>query len=69
MATGGWISAYAFQDGALSADTLGRAAMAANFLQTTHVADAQITYAKLASAAMLHVGVYNLDFYDMAVYG
>ena len=58
----GWISKWAFQAGALSADSVGREAMADGF----------ITAAKIGSnalASISHVGVYGLDFYDMAVYG
>ena len=58
----GWISPNAFQSGALSADSVGREAMA----------DGYVTQAKLGSNAvafLAKVGVYNLDFYDMAVYG
>ena len=69
MATGGWIGEYAFQDGALSANTLGRAAMAADFVQTSHIADSQITFAKLASAQMLYTGAYEYAEYGRAVYG
>ncbi len=69
MADGGWIGKQAFQNGALAADSVGRSAMASNYVQTAHIADGQITYAKLANAVMVHVGVYDLSFYGMAVYG
>ena len=57
----GWLSRYAFQRDALSADSIGREAMA----------DGYVTAAKLAASAinsLSHVGVYDLDFYDMALY-
>ena len=57
----GWISPNAFQSGALSADSIGREAMA----------DGYVTAAKLASDVTIRakVGIYDLDFYNMAVYG
>ena len=69
MATAGWISANAFQDGALSADDKGRAAMADGYITTAKIADGAITPAKLSTAVAGHIGVYDLDFYDLAVYG
>ena len=58
----GWIGPNAFKAGALSADSMGREA----------IADGFITAAKIGSnvlSSISHIGVYDLDFYGMAVYG
>ena len=62
MATGGWISKNAFQDGAFAADSIGRAAMEDGFITAAKIASNVLT-------AISHIGVYDLDFYGMAVYG
>lgn len=84
MADGGWISKNAFQDGALSADAEGRAAMADGFLSADatgraklgdglinndKIADGTIQLAKMANSKLLYTGVYGYSEYGRAVYG
>jgi hypothetical protein len=79
MAEKGWVSKWAFQDDALSADDLGRAAMADGFIQnakldtgavgaTDKVADGIITAAKFTSQAN-NCAWYGYNTYGDAVYG
>lgn len=66
MADKGWVGKYAFDNDALSADTLGRSAMADGFIvdakindmSGTKVTDGTITASKFASKALL-AGIYN----------
>ena len=84
MVDGGWIGKYAFQDDALAADDIGRAAIADEFFAATagmrakfedgfitnsQIADSTIELAKLASSKLLRTGVYGLTSYGSAVYG
>ncbi len=84
MPTNGWISKNAFQDNALAADDLGRAAMedgyfaataamrakfANGFVDTAQINDGAVTLAKLTSAKILYTGVYGYGEYGRAVYG
>ena len=78
MATNGWVSNQALRDdcvdtseiadGALSADTAGRAKMATYFLQNSHIPDGTITLAKLSSSKVLYSGIYGLSEYGRSVY-
>jgi len=79
MATNGWISVYALQDGALSADTLGRAVMADEFVNnakladdavgaTAKIADGIITAAKFTNQANMcgYYGYANWGYFVWA---
>jgi len=69
MADKGWISKYAFQNNALTADDIGRLAMQDGYLINDKIADSQITPAKMASAALtFYTGVYAYAEYGRAVY-
>ncbi len=68
MAEKGWLHKFAFQDGALSADTEGRVAMADSFLTNDKIADSQITAVKLASGKILSTGVYGTSTYGASYY-
>lgn len=79
MAEGGWIGKYAFQDGALAADDIGRAAMADSFVnaakiasdavETAKIKNAAVTLDKLSSPSLLWTGVYGYSEYGRCVYG
>ncbi len=64
----GWIHKFAFQNSALSADTVGREAMEDQYLQNAKIADATITPTKVASGFFI-TGIYGVGLYDTAVYG
>ena len=68
MAEQGWIHPFAFQNDALSADTVGRQAMADGFVQNAKIEDATITAGKLASHVFL-TGYYGLGTYGTSIYG
>lgn len=78
MATNGWIKTTALadeavdtdalEDGVLSADTAGRAKMAANYLQLTHIPDNLITLDKLNTTKLLYSGAYGYSEYGRCVY-
>ena len=68
MAEKGWITVYALEDNALSANTLGRAAMQDGFLTNAKIADTQITAGKFASGKVLSTGVYDGSTYGIYFY-
>ena len=68
MAEKGWIHVFAFQDNALSAETIGRAAMQDGFLTNEKIADTQITATKFASGTVLATGVYGTSTYGACYY-
>lgn len=57
MADKGWIGPYAFENDALSANTLGRSAMADGFLTNAKIAESTITLAKMADSFLLAFAV------------
>lgn len=68
MAEKGWIHKFAFENDALSADTVGRQAMADSFLTNEKIAASQITFSKLANGKVLATGVYDTSVYGGCYY-
>lgn len=68
MAEKGWIHKFAFENEALSADTVGRQAMADGYLQNDKIATATITAAKMASGALI-TGIFGTAIYGTSIYG
>ncbi len=84
MADKGWIHKFAFENGALSNDEVGRSAMADGFLSadtsgrakladglvnTAKLADGSVTLAKISSSKLLATGSYGISEYGRSVYG
>ena len=65
----GWIGKYAFQNGGLAADSVGREAVADGYLTNQMIANGQITAAKLAGGTVLATGVYGVSVYGSCYYG
>ena len=55
MAEKGWIPKWAFEDNALSADTVGRAAMQDGYIQNAKIADATIEVDKLSASLLRYI--------------
>ena len=63
MAEKGWIHKFAFQDDALSADTVGRAAMQDNYIQRGKIEDGAITISKLDATLLKYLlSVARVDY-------
>ena len=68
MSEKGWIHRDAFADDALTADTVGRAAMQDEFVTNTKIEDSTITAAKFAARAT-EAGYYGIHHYGRCYYG
>ena len=68
MPAHGWINKFAFEDNALTADALGRAAMEDGYIQNQKVEDGTLTVAKLSSTLLKYllsvgrVGYAHVDY-------
>ena len=72
MPAHGWINKFAFEDNALTADTLGRAAMQDGYITTAKIEDSTITIGKLGSdliKLLLEVGRVDYSTVDYCKVG
>jgi len=64
----GWIHRFAFEDEALSAETVGRAAMQDSYITNAKINNGEITAGKLAPKAAA-AGYYGISTYGNCYYG